>query len=81
MQAGDTVTDTAIVNATNSGGGHPNAGTWTQSTQALGGGDAANYTLTPFTSAANYTINPLTLTGTAIATSSRPTARCSRRER
>jgi hypothetical protein len=68
---GDLVSSTASVNTTTlSSSGNFVAGTYTQSTGALGGADAGNYTLTPFTSAANYTINRLALTGTAIGASS-----------
>jgi hypothetical protein len=68
IASGDTVTDTAIVNTTgNSSGGHPNIGTFTQTTGALAGTDAGNYSLTPLTSAANYTISPLGITGSVTA--------------
>jgi hypothetical protein len=54
----DIVTNTASVNtgATSTSGNFV-AGTYTQSTGALGGADAGNYTVAPFTSAANYTIS------------------------
>jgi hypothetical protein len=56
--------------STLSSSGNPIVGSYTQSTGALGGADAANYTLAPFTSAANYTITRLALAGTAIAAGS-----------
>src|SRR5262249_15383986 len=63
--AGDLVSSTASVNTAGvSTSGNFVVGTYTQSTGALVGADAGNYTLAPFTSAANYTINPLALTGT-----------------
>src|SRR5206468_6844993 len=63
----DIVTSTASVNTTTlSTSGNPIVGSYTQSTGALSGADAGNYTLAPFTSAANYTISPLALAGTAI---------------
>jgi hypothetical protein len=69
--AGDIVTNTASVNTTTlSTSGRPIVGSYTQTTGALGGADAANYTLAGFTSAPNYTISPLALTGTAIAAGS-----------
>ncbi len=70
--SGDTVTDTASVNTTTlSGAGKPIVGSYTQTTGAISGTDAGNYSLTPFTTAtSNYTITPLALTGAAIAASS-----------
>jgi hypothetical protein len=68
--AGDTVNSLVTVNtSTLSSGGKPIVGSYTQTSGALSGADAGNYTFASVTSTSNYTINPLALIG-VIETSS-----------